>query len=90
MVRPQRNDRTLRLRELSQEMREADFEDEQPTQPGVTVNIVNPPEPPKPDTITAVADGASKVIAVKSWMQVAALAILAAVAVVWILKGGNP
>ena len=68
----------------------AEFDDEQPTQPGVTVTIVNPPEPPKPDTITAVADGASKVIAVKSWMQVVALAILAAVAVVWILKGGNP
>jgi hypothetical protein len=89
----QQSDRVMRLRKIARELDDADWPDEEKTNP-VIVQVMGAQsmtiEKPKDGTIAEGAEGAAKIVgAVKSWMQVAALGIIAisvvAVAVAYLL-----
>lgn len=91
MVRPQQSNNVLKLRRLANELRTADWPDEEPTNP-VIVNIHNPPPKPTvpPDLPTkALTEASRTILGLRSWPQVVALATLAitvaAVAVTYLL-----
>lgn len=81
MVTPQRNDRTIRLRANARELSDAEWPEEERTNPVIVQVMQNPSKSELGDTLSKAGDSAAKVIAVKSWMQVVALAILAAAVV---------
>jgi len=81
VVRPQQSDRVLRLRELARQAADVDWPDEEKTNP-VIVQVGMPMEPrPEQKSESKIEEGAQAVTgivsAVKSWVQVTALGIIA-------------
>lgn len=84
MVRPQRSDRTIRLRELARELSDAEWPEEEKTSP-VIVQVM-PQKQEESKIVEQSGEAFAKAAgSVKTWHQVAFAAIIAAVAIAWIL-----
>lgn len=77
MVTPQRSDETIKMRANANELRGAEWQEEERTNP-VIVQVMHGPQKQSDlaDTISKAGDSAAKIVAVKNWMQVVALLIL--------------